>query len=71
MVLDAAEIVFKQQGVAASTLNDIAKMAGMTGGAIYWHFKDKCERVRAMCERSGTSAKPSSTTQTAREKIPA
>ncbi len=51
-LLDAAEIVFKEKGVAASTLNDIAKMAGMTRGAIYWHFKDKGELVRAMCERA-------------------
>lgn len=51
-LLDAAEIVFKEKGVAASTLNDIAKMAGMTRGAIYWHFKDKSELVHAMCERA-------------------
>jgi len=51
-LLDAAEVVFKAKGVAASTLNDIAKMAGMTRGAIYWHFKDKSELVHAMCERA-------------------
>ena len=51
-LLDAAEVVFKEKGVAASTLNDIAKTAGMTRGAIYWHFKDKSELVRAMCERA-------------------
>ena len=51
-LLDAAEVVFKEKGVAASTLNDIAKMAGMTSGAIYWHFKDKSELVHAMCERA-------------------
>ena len=51
-LLDAAEIVFKEIGVATSTLNDIAKMAGMTRGAIYWHFKDKSQLVHAMCERA-------------------
>ena len=51
-LLDAAEIVFKEKGVAASTLHDIAKAAGMTRGAIYWHFKDKGELVHAMCERA-------------------
>ncbi len=51
-LLDAAEVVFKEKGVAASTLNDIAKMAGMTRGAIYWHFTDKSELVHAMCERA-------------------
>jgi TetR/AcrR family transcriptional regulator, acrAB operon repressor len=51
-LLDAAEMVFKEKGVATATLNDIAKAAGMTRGAIYWHFKDKSELVHAMCERA-------------------
>ncbi|HOB01927.1 MAG TPA: TetR family transcriptional regulator [Casimicrobium huifangae] len=51
-LLDAAERVFKDKGVAAATLNDIASAAGMTRGAIYWHFKDKAELVHAMCERA-------------------
>ena len=52
LLLDAAESVFTLKGVAATTLNDIAIEAGMTRGAIYWHFKDKGELVRAMCERA-------------------
>ena len=52
LLLDAAETVFTLKGVAASTLNDIAVEAGMSRGAIYWHFKDKGELVRAMCERA-------------------
>ncbi len=51
-LLDAAECVFKEKGVAAATLNDIARAAGMTRGAIYWHFRDKSELVHAMCERA-------------------
>ena len=51
-LLDAAEAMFKEKGVASATLNDIAKSAGMTRGAIYWHFKDKSELVHAMCERA-------------------
>lgn len=51
-LLDAAESVFKEKGVAAATLNDIARAAGMTRGAIYWHFRDKSELVHAMCERA-------------------
>ena len=34
LLLDAAESVFTQKGVAATTLNDIAVAAGMTRGAI-------------------------------------
>jgi TetR/AcrR family transcriptional regulator, acrAB operon repressor len=52
MLLDAAETVFKERGVAAATLNDIATAAGMTRGAIYWHFKDKSELLHAMCQRA-------------------
>jgi TetR/AcrR family transcriptional regulator, acrAB operon repressor len=51
-LLDAAEIVFRERGVAAATLNDIATAAGMTRGAIYWHFKDKGELLQAMCDRA-------------------
>ena len=52
LLLDAAESVFTLKGVASTTLNDIAIEAGMTRGAIYWHFKNKGELVRAMFERA-------------------
>ncbi len=52
LLLDAAESVFTKKGVSASTLNDIAVEAGMSRGAIYWHFRDKGELVRSMCERA-------------------
>ena len=51
-LLDAAEAVFQEKGVAAASLSDIATAAGMTRGAIYWHFKDKADLVHAMCERA-------------------
>ena len=38
-------------GVTRTTLNDVARAAGMTRGAIYWHFKDKSALVQAMCGR--------------------
>ena len=38
-VLDAALIVFSDKGYAATNLDDIAAQAGVTRGAIYWHFK--------------------------------
>ena len=50
-LLDAAERVFLAQGVAGTSLNDIAVAAGTTRGAIYWHFKDKAELFNAMMER--------------------
>lgn len=42
-ILDAAMQLFSQQGVAATTLDDIARAAGVTRGAIYWHFAGKEE----------------------------
>lgn len=50
-ILDAAEDVFYQQGVAGTSLADIAQAAGVTRGAIYWHFKNKIDVFEAMCER--------------------
>lgn len=40
-ILDAAIRVFSVQGVSRATLADIAHQAGVTRGAIYWHFKNK------------------------------
>lgn len=50
-LLDAAERVFQRQGVAASSLADIAAEAGTTRGAIYWHFQDKADLFNAMMDR--------------------
>jgi TetR/AcrR family transcriptional regulator, acrAB operon repressor len=50
-LLDAAERVFLSQGVAGTSLNDIAVAAGTTRGAIYWHFKDKADLFNAMMDR--------------------
>jgi TetR/AcrR family acrAB operon transcriptional repressor len=50
-LLDAAERVFQAQGVAGTSLNDIAMAAGTTRGAIYWHFKDKADLFNAMMDR--------------------
>lgn len=50
-LLDAAERVFLAQGVAGTSLHDIAVEAGTTRGAIYWHFKDKADLFNAMMDR--------------------
>ena len=50
-LLDAAEREFIDKGVTRTTLNDVASAAGMTRGAIYWHFKDKNALFQAMCDR--------------------
>src|SRR6185369_4439404 len=49
-IIESARTVFHQCGVSRSTLEKIAKEAGVTRGAIYWHFKDKAELFFAMRE---------------------
>ncbi len=51
VLLDAAERVFHEKGVSRTSLNDIAEAAGLTRGAIYWHFKNKADIFDAMMER--------------------
>ena len=51
-LLDAAEQVFHEKGVARSTLNDIASAAGLTRGAVYWHFTNKADLLQAMLTRA-------------------
>jgi TetR/AcrR family transcriptional regulator, repressor of the mexAB-oprM multidrug resistance operon len=50
-LLDAAEQVFYAKGVARASLQEIARAAGLTRGALYWHFADKADLFRAMLER--------------------
>src|SRR5258706_2776656 len=50
-ILDAAERVFHEKGVAHASLEDIAAAADVTRGAIYWHFKDKADLFDAMMQR--------------------
>jgi TetR/AcrR family acrAB operon transcriptional repressor len=50
-ILDAAERVFERQGVSGTSLSEVAQAAGVTRGAIYWHFRDKVDLFNAMMER--------------------
>lgn len=50
-LLDSAEHLFQAQGVSRTSLQDIARHAGTSRGAIYWHFKDKANLFNAMMER--------------------
>lgn len=51
LILDAAENVFSEKGVAKTALSDIAQAANVSRGAIYWHFKNKNDLFDAMCDR--------------------
>ncbi|MGM0569808.1 TetR family transcriptional regulator [Marinobacter sp.] len=50
-ILDAAELVFFEKGVARTSLEQIACAAGVTRGAIYWHFRNKQDLFEAMLGR--------------------
>jgi TetR/AcrR family acrAB operon transcriptional repressor len=50
-LLDTAEHVFNERGVSRTSLAEIAESAGLTRGAIYWHFKNKLDLFNAMMER--------------------
>ena len=50
-LLDSAEYLFQSQGVSRTSLQDIARRAGATRGAVYWHFSDKADLFNAMIER--------------------
>jgi AcrR family transcriptional regulator len=50
-ILDAAEKVFYARGVSRTSLEQIAAAAGVTRGAVYWHFKDKLALCTAMADR--------------------
>lgn len=50
-LIDAARQVFLQRGVSRTTVEHIAAAAGVTRGAVYWHFSNKTELFRAMREQ--------------------
>ncbi len=49
-LIEAARAVFHEHGVVRSTLDKIARTAGVTRGAVYWHFQNKAELFFAMRE---------------------
>ncbi len=49
-LIESARTVFHACGVSRSSLDKIARQAGVTRGAVYWHFQDKAELFFAMRE---------------------
>ncbi|KRW58483.1 TetR family transcriptional regulator [Pseudomonas sp. TTU2014-080ASC] len=47
-ILEAAETLFLEKGVAHTSLEHIARQAGVTRGAVYWHFANKADLFTAM-----------------------
>jgi TetR/AcrR family acrAB operon transcriptional repressor len=51
-IIDAARCVFHECGVSRTSLEKIARVAGVTRGAVYWHFENKASLFYAMREDS-------------------
>ena len=49
-LLGSASTLFIEKGVATTTLSQIAEHAGMTRGAVYWHFENKFAIILALWE---------------------
>jgi AcrR family transcriptional regulator len=51
-ILAAAEKVFSQCGYVGANMDEIAKMTGMTKGAIFWHYGSKLGLFKAVLEKA-------------------
>jgi len=49
--LNAAAIVFSQQGFASARMDDIVKESNLSKGTLYWYFKSKDEIIHALMHR--------------------
>ena len=50
MILDAGIRIFAEQGYYHTSMEEIAKAANVTRGAVYWHFKSKDDFILAMAD---------------------
>jgi len=52
-ILDSSLRLFSERGFARTTVRDIARAAGITDAAIYYHFASKRELLEALFEERG------------------
>jgi AcrR family transcriptional regulator len=57
-ILAAALTVFSAQGYSGATLDVVARAAGVTRGAVYWHFANKAQLYQALLQEYGNRALP-------------
>ena len=55
-ILDAALACFASRGYHETSVDDIAARAGLSKGAIYWHFAGKRELFLALIDRAAAPA---------------
>src|SRR4051812_29948599 len=51
-ILDAAEALFRERGLQATTIDDVAEQADVSVGSVYVHFKNKSGLYLALVERA-------------------
>ena len=51
LLIESAIQQFALRGVTSTTLADIADAAGVTRGAVYWHFASKAELFNEMWQQ--------------------
>jgi TetR/AcrR family transcriptional regulator, acrAB operon repressor len=52
-IVVSAREVFSRHGVTNTSLEEVAKEAGVTRGAVYWHFRDKADLFMAVRQQTG------------------
>lgn len=50
-LLDAAEVLFSENGVTQTSMMQVAEKAGVTRGAIYHHFENKMDLIESLMGR--------------------
>ena len=53
-IIDAARWVFHERGVSRTSMENVAQAAGVSRGAVYWHFENKAALFFAMREQTAT-----------------
>lgn len=56
-LLDAAHALFVERGYAATSTPEISAAAGLTRGALYYHWADKADLLRAVLEREAEAVR--------------
>jgi TetR/AcrR family acrAB operon transcriptional repressor len=52
-IVACARQVFSRDGVTNTSLEHVAKEAGVTRGAVYWHFRNKADLFMAVRQQTG------------------
>ena len=52
-IIECARTVFNHSGVNNTSLEEVAKAAHVTRGAVYWHFKNKSDLFQAVRAQTG------------------